>query len=1018
MPNRRPDATPLLRRLAHFALGAMLVFRCTGAAALDPAVQLADYHHEIWTAKSGAPPNITTMAQTRDGWLWLGTTAGLYRFDGVRFSRFVDRNGAALPSGGVSSLHAKENGELLVGYLLGGMIALRDETFRTLASDTDLAASYQLTADVDDSVWAATVKGLLRYHDGRWTTFGADKGFPGAMADAVVLDHAGRLWASSRNDGLYLFDRARTRFVRADDGGTTDDIVPAPDGKIWQGRRGHWQLLPAPPGMPPTGPGHRLATSGASTGLFDRDGNHWALQCPTGICRIARARLHGLDRFEVARIATERLDQPWQLSNLTPQWILEDREGNIWVATRAGLERFRHNRLLPVPLPAGEGWFQVVDDDGGTLLKSSPRGFKFPAGATRFGAPGEYTLFATMPDGGRLSANEERITRTLGGVTTTIPLPTQPDGTPIKSMPVRLSGKGDEIWVAIAGHGVFRYSEGTWESARRYGTRKGLTGMATDDDGTTWMGFREGAVMRFRSGTMSTAVSNAGIGAIRLIDVQRGVVLAGEDGLAVLDKSGVHVLRAADPELLMGISGHALASNGDRWFNARRGAVHVSARAWEEALAQPGRLLQATLYDSLDGYPGAALTPGAFSTASVGRDGRVWFSTQTGVVYLDPARPYRNDVPPPVVIERLAVPGAARRTDGGYALPAGTTRVRIDYTALSYTKPERIRFRYRLEGLDKEWQDAGNRRSVSYDGLGPGTYRFHVTAVNEDGVPATAEAAIDIEIAPTVVQTTWFRLLCALFAIGLLVLAHRWRMRRLAQRLDERYRERLAERERISRALHDTLLQNMQALILRLHAAVKPMERGSEARGRIDAILDQADIAMMEAREELKGLRAPGGDGRADIGQALAAFGTGLQEQFHSEFKLFVGGTARPLREDAWQEIYFIGREALFNAYQHARARKIEVELTYGAGEFGLVVRDDGRGIDDDIQQRGGREGHWGLPGMKERAAALGGTLEWWSRAGLGTEVVARFPAARTYVQADRPGWRRRLLALLGRTGR
>lgn len=292
----------------------------------------------------------------------------------------------------------------------------------------------------------------------------------------------------------------------------------------------------------------------------------------------------------------------------------------------------------------------------------------------------------------------------------------------------------------------------------------------------------------------------------------------------------------------------------------------------------------------------------------------------------------------------------------------------------------------------------------------------HETRIAGSGAAPVDRNAIPppvVESAPPVAQPTWLRLLGALAAVGLLALVHHWRMRRLARRLDERYQERLAERERIARARHDALLQTMQALILRLHVAVKPMERGSEARDRIDAILDQADIVMMEARAERGNLRAPG-DGRADVGHALAAFGAALQEQFGSEFRLFVGGTVRPLQEAAWEEIYFIGREALFNAYRHARARKIEVELTYGTAEFGLLVRDDGRGIDDDIQQRGGREGHRGLPGMKERAAALSGTLEWWSRAGLGTEVVARFPAARTFVQPERPGWRRRLRALLG----
>ena len=379
------------------------------------------------------------------------------------------------------------------------------------------------------------------------------------------------------------------------------------------------------------------------------------------------------------------------------------------------------------------------------------------------------------------------------------------------------------------------------------------------------------------------------------------------------------------------------------------------------------------------------------------------------MAYLDPARIYRNTVAPAVVIAPLDVAGARPGADGNLILPPDTTGLRLDYTALSYAMPERLRFRYRLDGVDRDWQDAGERRMAFYTRLDPGAYRFRVMAFNEDGVPSEREASLAFTIAPTLVQTWWFRVLCGLALLLLAAAVFRWRTRLLARRYAQRYRERLAERERIARALHDSLLQNVQGLVLRLNTALLRMTKGSTAHSDVEAILDQADAVMTEAREELADLRAQPGPAAQDLGQALATFGQALQEQCGPRFSLRIAGTPRWLADVARHELYTIGREALFNAFRHAAADRIEVELGYGGDNFTVTVRDDGRGIDPAILRAGGRGGHWGLPGMRERACALGGTLAVSTPAHGGTELVVRIPARIAYARRARPGLRQRL---------
>ena len=329
-------------------------------------------------------------------------------------------------------------------------------------------------------------------------------------------------------------------------------------------------------------------------------------------------------------------------------------------------------------------------------------------------------------------------------------------------------------------------------------------------------------------------------------------------------------------------------------------------------------------------------------------------------------------------------------------LPMHTTNVRIAYSAASLTIPERVRFRYRLSGLEREWQDVGDRREAIYTNLGPGNYSFHVIASNNDGVWNETGATLAFTIAPAFYQTQWFIALCVLLCLVILRLLYMIRIRQVSTQVRGRLEERLAERERIARELHDTLLQSVQGLVLRFRAAVIRLPQQEPARQALEQALDRADGVLAEGRDRVKDLRSsPGGD--LDLPQAITALGEELAIEDGPHFKATVEGSARALHPIVREELMFIAREALTNAFHHAAARQIEVEMSYGEDELRIRIRDDGKGIDTDVLRDGGKAGHWGLLGMRERAQKIRATLTIWSKAGAGTELDVRTPAHMAY---------------------
>lgn len=998
-----------IARLLAVALLCMLF--ANGAQALDSSYRLADFHHDIWTGKNGAPADVSVVTQSTDGWIWLGTYHGLYRFDGRRFEKYAPQTGEKLLSQGISALWADDNGELWIGYLSGGMSILRDGVLRHIAPqrlDTPVTATYNMARDLDGGMWVATNSGLLHYVDGAWRAIGAESGLTAKPARDVVLDHYGRLWVLGEK--FYLLERGTGRFHVADTGGNPSFVTEAPDGRIWALERGNWRALPAPAGVARTRvPAEKRRSTSAVDGIFDRDGNHWQVGCPVGLCFTPASRVAAADHFSPASAGVERLDQPSQMSSLTGTTVFEDRESNIWVSTQTGLERFRLNRLVAVDMPVGQQAFQLAKDDGGGFWSASrPGDYVFKVGKNVplvLDRSHHRPLLVTAADGAFLLVDSRALERRSHGKTTVTPLPGAPDGKPVDNYPAAACGDADSAWVRIAFRGMFHLKDGQWSGPNPYGLPKGIRSITCEQNGVAWFAYHDGSLMRFERDRVETVLraGESGVGVPSLIDAQDGIVLAGEKGLAVMTAGKFTSLAAADPEALTSISGLAITANGDRWFNGGKGIVHIRSDDWRNALRRPALPLRYEVFGAMDGLNGmAALAPGI--SAHVADDGTLMFATTSGIVSLNPANLHRNALPPPLAFSALHTPERSYTDFSALTLPPGTSSLRIDYTALSFVMPEKIRFQYMLDGVDAGWQAAGPMRMAVYTRLGPGNYRFKLRAVNEDGVASTGDAVLRFAIEPTFIQTPLFMALCVLLAGLLLYAVYAFRVRQVTRRYGDRMKERMAERERIARTLHDTLLQGVQGIILKVHGVGRTLPGDAPARAVLDTIMDEAEDLVNESRHQILAIRGADRYGH-HLGQTLAEAGELLQENFGVPFRMQVSGQPEAIRNHVAEELYHIAREALLNAYKHAQASAVMLDIDFGRNALTLRVRDDGRGLDADILRDGCRPGHFGMPGMKERAAVIGASLEMVRSDGQGVELILKTPARAAYLSARRRRW-------------
>ncbi|MBX5461303.1 MAG: ATPase [Steroidobacteraceae bacterium] len=1009
--------------MKRYGLCLLALLLCAAAGSRASERALTEFRHKGWTVEDGAPGDVSALAQSSDGMLWIGSSVGLFRFDGVRFVRYNGPPGDEFVSNNISALWAPPEGGLWVGFRFGGLAFLNEGVLRryTVRDGLPDGTINALARDLDGTLWVAASAGLARLHGGRWEIVGKEWNYPGGWSYALLVDRAGTLWVHTGERVVYL-PRGTRKFQE-----TFEPIEPgppvvlplaeAPDGQIWIAHPSHGVRLLDGIREPRTRPNPWLLGPDAGGPLlFDRDGNLWV--GGNGIRRIANPTALAQARRDDAAIAEHFTGA----HGLTANYVItlfEDREGNIWAGTNAGLNRFTRSRLVGIGLPHESVLFTLAAGNDGAVwvaswLSNSNPLYRIVEGRVveTIDAP-PITCAYRDRDGMLWFAGPQGLYRLEGNRLVKSPLPPSAAGVDVQAM---VRDRRGALWLSAVRRGVFRYADGVWTAfgADTVLPREPAVTMIEDANGRLLFGYTDNrlAVIDGERTRLFSAADGLRVGNVTALHA-RGphVWVGGERGLARFDRGRFQPVTATQPNAFDGVSGVIETSAGELWVSGSSGIARIPREELDRWLKEPARSVSPELLNYHDGLPGVIQQLRPLPSAIESADGRLWFAATNGVVWVDPAHIRRNPLPPPVAIWSVTAGGRTYAPVGReLRLPVGTSQMEIGYTAASFTVPERVRFRYRLEGLDKDWQDVGDRREAFYTNLPPGQYRFRVIAANNDGVWNTTGASFAVVIPPAFHQTLWFYALCAVLTFVVLLLLYQFRMRQVSMAVRGRLEERIVERERIARELHDTLLQGFQGLILRFQAVAERIPPREPAREMMERALERADQVMVEGRDRVKELRSTS-DTLHDLPQAFANVGEQFALDQGCEFRVAVEGTQRELHPILREEIFLIGREAIINAFHHARAGKIEVDVAYGRTELRVSVRDDGCGIDAAVLRAGGRPGHWGLAGMRERAKKISAHLEIWSRAGAGTEVQLRVPGSLAYrsaITSGRWSWLRR----------
>jgi signal transduction histidine kinase len=696
--------------------------------------------------------------------------------------------------------------------------------------------------------------------------------------------------------------------------------------------------------------------------------------------------------------------------------ILEDREGNLWVGTNLGLDRFRAANAVAAPgIPltslagyqAASGGEGIYVASGDTLFRAYPNR---PADTLARLAVPPSLLYADR--GGTVWVSSDDGQKRLTGTRlarASFPAPVR------GAISSETQDRDGANWIVVNGRELFKQVRGNWQRVSLPATPRidVIRQVLADAENRIWLNC--GARLIMVHGDRVEAFSERdglSIGRIEIIATGPDELLVGGDfGLSRFDGRHFQTLRSERYPVLARVSGILQTVRGDSWINGISGVVRVATRDLDAAFANPGHGLPYKVFDLGDGLPGVAQQDGYEPTVVGDAAGRIWFVTSHGVAWIDPSRLARNALPPPITIRSLTADGREYPFRPRLDLPAGSENVQIDYTALSLSAPERVRFRYRLEGVDRAWVDPGARRQAFYTKLAPGLYRFHIIAANNDGVWNRAGADLSFRIRPYFTQSIWFAMLCGLLFVAALWMIYLLRLRQATARIRGRLEERLTERERIARELHDTLLQGFQGLVLRFQAVAESIPTAHLARQKLEDALVRAEQVLVEGRDRILDLRAT--EEPSDLSQTFVAAGARLQLEPSASFRVVVEGRPRALHPVVLDEISRIGDEALFNARRHAQARSIEVVIVYHPRELRVLFRDDGVGIDPETLTAGGKTGHFGLVGMRERAKRIQGQLIVASRHGAGPQVGLTIPARVAYIGGARSWWFSRIRRML-----
>lgn len=996
--------------------------------AFNSAFEFNQYAHMGWTQRDGMLGATQSIVQTPDGYLWLGTEFGLVRFDGVRFVHWSPPSGQRLPGSDIMSLLAARDGTLWVGTN-DGLASFHNGSLAAYAA-IDREPVFALLEDHVGTVWVglrgricAIRTGNVECSDGRDKALGPmpDHVLSGVGVFSLFEDNKGRLWAGEAQSGLWQWAPGPPRQVLTGPMNSTQALAQADDsasflavsgGALWQvsGNNTHEHPIPG------------VRQPGARVALRDRNGSLWIGTWQQGLLHVYNGK-------------TTRFTHGDGLSSDAVTSLFEDNEGTIWVGTTSGLDRFRESAVYTISekqglhdqawsvLAARDGSVWIGTDqgvnrwrDGQMTLYHSAFGHSTPVQGERNGAPRVVTD-AGLPDNKIGSLFEDRrgriwVTGREGAAWFESGRFTRVKGRlPVGAANAIIGDMHDGVWISYPGAGRFHVVDGKivesveWPWSDNSDPRLSVA-VGDPVKGGLWIGFKhEGLAYLNGRGIDASFASEAGLRE-RVwnlqVDHEGTLWAATERGLVRVRNAQLASLTTRNGLPCDAIHWVIEDDASSLWLYSACGLVRITRPELQAWASNPQWAIQSTKFDGADGVTSRALLSPYTPVVSKSPDGKIWFAHLDGVSVVDPLALHANGARPPVHIEQIEANARPYAPSRGLTLPPRVRDLSIRYTALSLAAPEKIHFRFKLEPQDENWREVVNVREIEYSNLPPGNYRFHVTASNDSGVWNESGDTLEFSIAAAYYQTNVFRVSCIAALVLVTWSLYRYRVHQVAREFNARLEGRVDERLRVARELHDTLLQSFHGLMLRFQSVHNLLPgRVTEAKQVLAQALDDAAKAILDARDAVQDLRSSSVADN-DLPQAIKTLGEVLSKPTEAlggaapAFSVHVEGTPQDLHPILRDEVYRIASEALGNAFQHARARRIEVEIRYDADRFRLRVRDDGIGIGSNIPTEG-RTAHWGLIGMRERAKSIQGQLEVWSEAGAGTEVELLVRAAIAY---------------------
>jgi signal transduction histidine kinase/ligand-binding sensor domain-containing protein len=1013
---RRPGLTGALPAL----LALLNLFPAAQGWAQQHSLDVSQYLHTSWTAEEGYFPGsgVTNhgIAQTSDGYLWILSSTGLFRFDGARFLEWTPPKGEPFPGSPPSQLLASSDGSLWIGG--HGVAQLTANGTWHPYPELDSLSRVRLGEDKNGVIWVGAEKpagpegySLYRLDQGKFAAY-KQPDFVGLALFPLFSDRQGRFWVDS-DKGIWRILPGPPHLVLKKPAPTSDFSEDSSGGLLYENQDRI----------------RKLSADGSSedyldklqkhpliirTMMLDREGDLWIGTRGQGIVHLHEGRI---DRFT-------SLDG---LSSDVVESVYEDHEGNVWVATPRSIEKFSKPavaRLTRKQGLSGDSTFSVLRDQHQRTWIGTADGFNVFAG-DQIVRPNPQ-----LPNDPGLALIETKAGRLL-----------------------MTTGTRNAVSTRRSGHLVPGVGGGSWLEG--YGN---IFSLIEGSDGTLWAVSQQLGLLHLReNGDLIEAVNDAAWGdyalSVALDRTRDGIWFTTHNGKVFFLKSGkiiehygrdngipeqpVRVVQVDDDgavwltgtQGLMRLMHHQVTTLGVRnglpcerihwmrrdqdhqvWLYTVCGLLSFSGDDLSAWIAEPSHRIEIThRLDNTEGVESTSVSPWYSPMTGTTADGRILFAMRSGVGVFDPRHLGQNDLPPPVYIEDITADGQPIARAAQTALPARTGAIHITYTALSFVAPRRVQFRYRLKGYDSNWSAPVSLREVTYTKLPPANYQFQVIACNNNGVWNTQGASLNFFVAPAWYQTLWFRALVVLAALGLLSALYLTRISLIRREIHLRFEGRMTERMRIARELHDTLLQSLQGLILNFSNFSMQATAPPEVRKEIEDALDRAELLVISGRARIQNLRGESAH-TGDFASALSAAVEGTSREFGSKFKLTIEGTPRPLNEALQDETVWVVLEALANVRNHSGASAIELLVSFHEKEFRVAIIDNGRGFDPRALVAA-HSGHFGLIGMRERAEAMGGHLRVDSSSGKGTTVELTVPGNVAHKKPE--GWLRQLLSRL-----